>query len=102
MLMDQSSRDDTLVGVGPPGASPAGAVSRQSSRDKRRKRSAGKISMRGEGRAISSGEKYVAAAYGIVFLVLLLWVVIIAAKLTRLEREVGELAERARERRGDG
>jgi CcmD family protein len=51
---------------------------------------------------VSSGEKYVAAAYGVIFLVLLLWVVIIAAKLTRLEREVGELAERARERRGDG
>ncbi len=50
MLMDQSSRDDTLVGVGPPGASPAGAVSHQSSRDKHGKRSAGKISMRGEGK----------------------------------------------------
>lgn len=54
MLMDQSSRDDTLVGVGPPGAAPAGAVSRQSSRDKRRKRSAGGSSMEGEGRAISA------------------------------------------------
>lgn len=51
---------------------------------------------------MSAGEKYVAAAYGVIFVVLLLWVVIIAAKLTRLERELAELAERARERRGDG
>ena len=55
MLMDQSSRDDTLVGIGPPGATPAGAVSSQSSRDKRRKRSARGSSMRGQGRAISVG-----------------------------------------------
>ncbi len=53
MLMDQSSRDDTLVDVGPPGATLAGAVSRQSSRDKRPKRSARGSSMRGEGKAIS-------------------------------------------------
>jgi hypothetical protein len=39
VLMDQSSPDDTLVGVGPPGPSPWDAVSRQSSRDKLRKRS---------------------------------------------------------------
>ncbi len=51
---------------------------------------------------MSSGEKYVAAAYGVVFVVLLLWVVIIAVKLARLEREVGELAERAGERRDEG
>ena len=54
MLMDQSSRDDTLVGVGPPEATPAGAVSLQSSRDKRAKRSAGASSMEEEGRAISA------------------------------------------------
>jgi len=53
VLMDQSSRDDTLVGIGSPGAAPAGAVSSQSSRDKRRERSAGGSSIRGEGRAIS-------------------------------------------------
>ncbi len=53
MLMDQSSRDDTLVDVEPPGATLAGAVSRQSSRDKRPKRSARGSSMRGEGKAIS-------------------------------------------------
>jgi hypothetical protein len=51
---------------------------------------------------MSAGEKYVAAAYGVVFVFVLLWVVIIAAKLTRLERESGELAELARERRADG
>jgi hypothetical protein len=39
VLMDQSSQDDTLVGVGPPGPSPWDAVSRQSSGDKLRKRS---------------------------------------------------------------
>src|SRR2546425_4391739 len=52
--MDQSSRDDTLGGIRSPGAAPAGAVSSQSSRDKRRNRSAGGSSMRGEGRAISA------------------------------------------------
>jgi ferrochelatase len=62
VLMDQSSRDDTLVGVGPPGASPAGAVSPQSSRDKRAKRSAGASSTDGEGRAISAA--VVLMAYG--------------------------------------
>jgi len=54
VLMDQSSRDDTLVDVGPPGATPTGAVSRQSSRDKHAKRSARGSSMRGEGKAIST------------------------------------------------
>ncbi len=57
MLMDQSSRDDTLVDVGPPGAPPAGAVSPQSSQDKRRKRSAGESSMEEEGRAISAARR---------------------------------------------
>ena len=45
-------------------------------------------------------EKYVAAAYGIVFLVVLAYVLIIGLKLARLEREVGELAARARARAG--
>ncbi len=45
-------------------------------------------------------EKYVAAAYLAVFLLVLLYVVIMAAKVQRLEREVAELAERlGRERR---
>ena len=45
---------------------------------------------------MSSGEKYVAAAYGVVFVTVLVYVVIIAAKLARLERETAELAELAR------
>jgi hypothetical protein len=48
---------------------------------------------------MSAGEKYTAAAYLVVFLVVLAWVLIIATKLARLEREVAELAELARERR---
>jgi CcmD family protein len=44
---------------------------------------------------VSTGEKYVAAAYGVVFLAVLVWVVIIAAKLSRLERELEELSELA-------
>jgi len=51
--MDQSSRDDTLVGFGPPGATPGDAVSRQSSRDKLGKHSPGSVPGK-EGRAISS------------------------------------------------
>jgi CcmD family protein len=47
---------------------------------------------------MSSGEKYVAAAYGVVFVTMLVYVVIIAAKLARLERETAELAELARKR----
>ena len=51
--------------------------------------------------AITTAEaKYVAAAYGIVFLVVLAYVLIIGLKLARLEREVGELAARARARAG--
>jgi CcmD family protein len=48
---------------------------------------------------MSSGEKYVAAAYLVVFVGVLVWVAIIAAKLARLQREVGELVELARRRR---
>jgi CcmD family protein len=47
---------------------------------------------------VSTEEKYVAAAYLVVFLVVLAYVLIIAAKLQRLEREVTELAELARGR----
>ena len=39
MLMDQSSRDNILEGVRPPPVTPEDAVSRQSSQDKRDKRS---------------------------------------------------------------
>ena len=49
--------------------------------------------------AITAAEKYVAAAYGIVFLVVLVYVLIIALKLGRLERELDELTGRVRERR---
>jgi len=48
-----------------------------------------------------SGGDYLAAAYTVVLVTILLYVVIIAAKLTRLERQTAELAELAR-RRTDG
>ena len=48
---------------------------------------------------ITAAEKYVAAAYGIVFLVVLVYVLIIALKLGRLERELDGLAGLVRERR---
>jgi CcmD family protein len=44
---------------------------------------------------MTNAEKYVTAAYCVVFALVLLYVVIIALKLTRLEREVGELAAKA-------
>jgi hypothetical protein len=45
---------------------------------------------------MSSGEKYVAAAYAVVLVAVLVWAAIIATKLVRLERETAELAELAR------
>lgn len=48
---------------------------------------------------MSSGERYLAAAYLVVFLAVLLYVVIFAAKIARLEREVTELAELAGRRK---
>ena len=42
--------------------------------------------------------QYVAAAYLLVFVAVLAWVGIIAAKLQRLQRQLGDLAERARSR----
>ncbi len=50
---------------------------------------------------MSQGQ-YVALAYGAVFVFVLVWVAIIATKLSRLERETGELAEIARGSRSDG
>jgi CcmD family protein len=47
---------------------------------------------------VSTGEKYVAAAYLVVFVAVLAWVAIIASKLARLSREVDELTELARRR----
>ena len=42
--------------------------------------------------------QYVAAAYLVVFVAVLTWVALIAAKLGRLQRELGDLVERARDR----
>jgi CcmD family protein len=47
---------------------------------------------------MSTEAKYVAAAYLVVFVVVLAYVLIIAAKLQRLEREVAELTAIARSR----
>ena len=44
---------------------------------------------------MTTAEKYVTAAYCVVFGLMLLYVVIIALKLERLEREVDELAARS-------
>ena len=47
---------------------------------------------------MSTGEKYLAAAYLVVFGAVLLYIVLIALKVGRLERELAELAQLARER----
>ena len=47
---------------------------------------------------MSAAEKYVAAAYGVFLVFVLVWVAIVAAKLARLERETGELLHLARTR----
>ena len=47
---------------------------------------------------MTTAEKYVTAAYLVVLAVILLYVVLYAFKLARLEREVAELAHLARER----
>lgn len=54
MLMDQSSGDDTVLGVRPPGHPTGVAVSHQSSKDKLAERSPVEFPLREEGRAISS------------------------------------------------
>ena len=51
---------------------------------------------------MTTEEKYVAAAYLVVFLVVLLYVVIMAAKVSRLGRDVSELTALARERKRAG
>ena len=48
---------------------------------------------------MSTAEKYVTAAYLVVFVVVLGYVLIIAAKVQRLERELTELTELARRRK---
>ena len=50
---------------------------------------------------MTTTEKYVAAAYLVVFVMILVYVVIIAAKLSRLDRAVGELADEVRAKRQD-
>jgi CcmD family protein len=50
---------------------------------------------------MTTEEKYVAAAYLVIFAVVLAYVVIIALKLQRLERELTELTELARERKAE-
>jgi len=47
---------------------------------------------------VSAAEKYVAAAYLVVFVALLAYVVIIASKLQRLDAALAELAQRVRAR----
>lgn len=49
---------------------------------------------------MSTAEKYIAAAYGVFLLVLLAYLVIISAKLSRLDRDVAELVDLAERRRG--
>lgn len=47
---------------------------------------------------MTPSEKYTAAAYLVVFVGVLAYVLIMAAKLQRLQREVADILERARER----
>jgi CcmD family protein len=47
---------------------------------------------------MTPAEKYVAAAYLVVFVTLLVYVVVIASKLARLESALAELVERAKTR----
>ena len=49
---------------------------------------------------LTAAEKYVGAAYGVVFVAVLVYVLIIATKLARLERDVAELTRLVRERKG--
>jgi CcmD family protein len=51
---------------------------------------------------MTQSEKYTAAAYLVVFLAVLVYVVIIGSKLQRLQREVEQLATIVRERAADG
>src|SRR4051794_19027525 len=57
VLMNQSSRDYTLLDVRPSPGPDRGAVSPQSSRDKRPKHSLPGSTVRSEGRAISVGDR---------------------------------------------
>jgi CcmD family protein len=44
---------------------------------------------------------YVAAAYLVVFVAVLVWVAIIGTKLSRLQRQLGELVDQVRARERD-
>jgi CcmD family protein len=48
---------------------------------------------------VTTAEKYVTAVYLVVFVLVLAYVLIMATKLARLEREVAELEELAQARR---
>jgi hypothetical protein len=50
---------------------------------------------------VSPREKYTAAAYLVVFVALLAYVLIIVSKLQRLQRDVEELVRRVRDRERD-
>lgn len=45
--------------------------------------------------------KYVAAAYIVIFALVLIYVTIMASKLSRIERELGELTELAKQRKAN-
>jgi hypothetical protein len=49
-------------------------------------------------KGIPSEWQYVAAAYLVVFVTVLAWVAIVAAKLQRLNRQLADLVEKAHER----
>lgn len=51
---------------------------------------------------MTTAEKYVAAAFVVVFAMLAIYLAIISAKLGRLSRETAELERMARERSADG
>jgi CcmD family protein len=51
---------------------------------------------------LTQSEKYTAAAYLVVFLGVLVYVVIIGSKLQRLQRQVEELVALVKENRTDG
>jgi hypothetical protein len=51
---------------------------------------------------VSDQEKYVAAAYLVVLLVVFIYVLLMAAKISRLGRDVEELTELVRERKQRG
>jgi CcmD family protein len=51
---------------------------------------------------LTTFEKYTAAVYLVVFVAVLGYVLIIASKLQRLQRQVGEIVELLREREAEG